>query len=514
MIVKIHADGGHSFKCLTEYLVKDEARVDFVDTRNLITQNPYTAARVMAATAMNQAELKKAAGIKNTGRKSKRGAVFHFTLSWEDEEAKNRNLDRWEVERAVDTLLEQLGAKKKIRSQYADEHQILMVRHNDKDHSHVHVVVNNVHPEHGVMLPDNHNFLKTSTWALKYERESGRIYCPERAINWKARNRHQYVRYREDTRKEWEAKKQTSNDNRPALDKTIAENKKKDADIYQKRRDQKQRHQEQWDKLSYDNKARLADIEAKANRNIGQALAKVREEFRPLWKEHFIEQELDLEQFTTDEQNFIGRVKNRVKSIDFKGIFTAGERRKAISQAFDAFASSGVRLEAFKKREKAKERQLETRQKEAEAKVILPHQEARKAAIKENREVFSKQRFDLILTQHMEKAALKGKWRERNRQRKASYRRHATKYTNEQAEQLAKAQEVVKSIEAKKTRAKVKREKLDQKRKPKQVMKDKLFREKAKDPKLAKAEERLKIAEQFKDKAEKKKRTRKRSRRH
>lgn len=500
MIVKFHASGGHSFKSLTEYLVKDESRVEFTETRNLITENPYTAARVMAATAMNQKELKTAAGIKNTGRKPG-GAVVHFTLSWKDEEGENRNLDQRHVSGAVDTVLAQLGAKKKQRTQYADEHQVLMVQHNDKDHSHVHVVVNRVHPEHGVMLPDGNNYLKVSQWALKYERETGRIYCPQRAVNWQARNRREYVRHKEDTRKEWEAKKQVSNDNRSKLDETIRGNRKKDMAIYRKGRDLKKSHQDQWHRLSEANKARIADIETQAKQDIAKAVYETRKTFRSRWEERFNDQEAATSKFSEDEKSFLGRAKNSVKAIDFKALLAAGERRKAISGAFDAFASTGARQEAFKRQEAAKDAQLESEQKKAEKQATLPHQDRRSKSLAENRERFASERESLILLQRMETAAFRSEWKHRNQQRTSSYRSHATMYVNERAAALAQAQDKLSAIRAIKAKA-------ENPVSPKQDMQSKAKRENSasshsikNNSKAQEAYEKLKSIEEFKKKA-------------
>lgn len=497
MIVKFHASGGHSFKSLTEYLVKDESRVEFTETRNLITDNPYTAARVMAATAMNQKELKTAAGIKNTGRKPG-GAVVHFTLSWKDEEGENRNLDQRHVSGAVDTVLAQFGAKKKQRTQYADEHQALMVQHNDKDHSHVHVVVNRVHPEHGVMLPDGNNYLKVSQWALKYERETGRIYCPQRAVNWQARNRHEYVRHREDTRKEWEAKKQASNDSKARVEETVEGNRKKDAAIYQKKRDLKARHRKQWQELSEANKERIATIEAEAKQDIARAIHETRRMFRPRWEARFNEQEAATQEFQKDEQSFIGRTKNRIKAIDFKALLQAQERKKAISEAFNVFSSSGARRDVFKRQEAAKDAQLAKEQQQAEKEAALPFHDRRTQALAGNRERFAGERSSLILSQGMENAAFKGQWKNRNQERTASYRVHATEYTNGRAAELAEAQEMLRSIEKQKEAVK-----------PAQAMKSKIERETSPlpassvkgDPEKQELYDMLSAIEEFKKKA-------------
>ena len=134
----------------------------------------------MAAVALDQGRLKTEAGIKNTGRKSK-NHVLHYTLSWAEDQQPSRE----EMMRAVNGSLGVLGEKagkkggrkgkagrEAVRDQFATEHQVLVVAHEDTDEPHVHVVVNRVHPEHGVMLPTSQDFKRLSRWAEKYEREN------------------------------------------------------------------------------------------------------------------------------------------------------------------------------------------------------------------------------------------------------------------------------------------------------------------------------------------------------
>ncbi|MCI0658386.1 MAG: relaxase/mobilization nuclease domain-containing protein, partial [Acidobacteria bacterium] len=83
MVPKLHAKGT-SFKGAAAYLLHDKGRaktaqrVAWVEMRNLITDDPHVAWRVMAATAMDQDRLKELAGVKNTGRKSS-ASVLHLT---------------------------------------------------------------------------------------------------------------------------------------------------------------------------------------------------------------------------------------------------------------------------------------------------------------------------------------------------------------------------------------------------------------------------------------------------
>jgi len=113
MVPKLHPKGS-SFKGAAAYLLHDKGRASsaerlaWVETRNLATNEPEVAWRVMAATAMDQARLKEAAGIKKTGRKSKK-SVLHFSLSWHEEEGEL--LSREEMLRAASGAIAALGGE-------------------------------------------------------------------------------------------------------------------------------------------------------------------------------------------------------------------------------------------------------------------------------------------------------------------------------------------------------------------------------------------------------------------
>jgi hypothetical protein len=111
---------GHSFKGSMAYYLHDKRqegdaqhpqtaeRVAWTETRNLPTDGPQTAMRIMIATASQADELKAAAGIKSTGRKATAGPVFAFSLAWHPSES--AALDRAEMTRAADHALQVLGA--------------------------------------------------------------------------------------------------------------------------------------------------------------------------------------------------------------------------------------------------------------------------------------------------------------------------------------------------------------------------------------------------------------------
>ncbi|MGB5524789.1 MAG: TraI/MobA(P) family conjugative relaxase [Polyangiales bacterium] len=77
--------------------------------------------------------LVEAANAQNTRAGSDR--TYHLVISLHPED---RSLDAKELRRVVENLVETLGFS---------GHQYIAARHNDKDHEHVHVAINKIHPE-------------------------------------------------------------------------------------------------------------------------------------------------------------------------------------------------------------------------------------------------------------------------------------------------------------------------------------------------------------------------------
>ncbi len=115
---------GSGFGGLTRYLFTGDrdqpnpARVAWTSTRNLAVDSPHEAAYIMRATA-------------ELGRTDQ--PVYHLSISIHPDESLTRA--QWET--VADNALFRLGLS---------DHQALIVAHNDKDHQHIHIVVNRVHP--------------------------------------------------------------------------------------------------------------------------------------------------------------------------------------------------------------------------------------------------------------------------------------------------------------------------------------------------------------------------------
>ncbi len=166
--------GGASFKGAAAYYLHDKEaetkeRVAWTETMNLITSDQQKAARVMAATAMAQNELKIEAGIKATGRKLEK-PVYVYSLSWHPDERPDKA-----------TMVE--AARESLQALGVEDRQALIVCHNDEPHHHVHVIVNRVSMDDGRAANMRSDHLKLSRWAESWEKRHGKIWCEARVQN-------------------------------------------------------------------------------------------------------------------------------------------------------------------------------------------------------------------------------------------------------------------------------------------------------------------------------------------
>jgi hypothetical protein len=121
------SSSSRSFAALGKYLVVgrdevEEGRVAWTSARNLPTSEPELGAKIMRATAAQNVRVSQ--------------PVYHLALSFDPRDV----VDRQAMERVADRVLEELKLK---------EHQAVIVAHGDRAHSHVHILVNRVHPETG-----------------------------------------------------------------------------------------------------------------------------------------------------------------------------------------------------------------------------------------------------------------------------------------------------------------------------------------------------------------------------
>lgn len=270
MIVRILSSGS-SFKGLATYLTHDpEAktadRVGWAHTLNLAHDDALSAVDEMYWTARNAELLKQEAGIRAGGRATE-NPVKHLSLNWSPEDHPTRD---HMVEATEDFL----------RHMKWQDHQALLVAHEDKAHPHVHVMLNIIHPETGLRLDDGFERRRAQAWALEYEREQGNIRCE---------NRLKDVHEREDspTRPAWMAFQ--------AQQKSFEENEKilaaQRVDFDPEPENSESRQAREWkilkeiqreERLGFfaDGKQAFSDLRLSIYRE-------VREEFRPQWAEYY-----------------------------------------------------------------------------------------------------------------------------------------------------------------------------------------------------------------------------------
>jgi hypothetical protein len=239
------AAGGRSFKGAVLYYTHDKRRkgeavrlttdrVAWVETVNLPTGGPERAWRIMAHTAMMADEIKAAAGIKATGRKLK-NPVFAYSLAWHP------------GERPTKAQMMQ-AARSSLEAQGLEEHQALIVCHGDEPQAHVHIIVNRVHPATGKAATLSNSKLKLSQWAEGYERERGKVFCPQRVRNNARRSRGEFVRHPRTPRPVFEFNRATGNDHLGAVFAATAQ-RQQDAHLHETGRTMRRSHARQWREL-------------------------------------------------------------------------------------------------------------------------------------------------------------------------------------------------------------------------------------------------------------------------
>lgn len=393
------AKAGHSFNGAFAYYLHDKRqegeqvhpttadRVAWTDTRNLASDNTTTAKRVMIETARQADELKATSGVKNTGRKST-AHVYAYSLAWHPDEAEG--LTRAEMVRAVDSSLEIIGAK---------DHQAVIVCHMERNHPHVHVILNRVHPETGKMLTTSNDRLKLSKWANEYERERGRIVTPKREEKRQLQEQFDQVQrqaYAQEKRAQAaQTKPQT-----------------KAAQLAQAGQAQKARHREEWDNLSASYKAAKDRAFAARRLEIARAVALHKDECKPIWRAYFLEQRKEESAFTRREKTLSGVITNALDATTHQ--IKSGQlgNRGALSAMFSNVLSSQARKAAFEARQSMTRQELAGRLKSILDRDIESIKQQRTAGLAAARSGFDQARIALIARQDAERQQIRDQWRD------------------------------------------------------------------------------------------------------
>jgi hypothetical protein len=293
--------GGRSFRGAALYYLHDKRRegeaerftsdrVEWVETVNLPTGGPERAWRIMAHTALAQAELKAAAGIKATGRKLSK-PVFAYSIAWHPGERPTKA----EMREA---------ARASLVAQGLEEHQAIILCHGDEPQAHVHIIANRVHPATGKAATLSNSKLKLSEWAEAYERKRGKVYCPRRVENNARRSRGEFVRHPRTPRPVFEFNRATGNDHLGAVFAATAQ-RQQDAHLHEIERTMKRSHARQWRELRQLYRDRdtgeFREEFLKACAALRDTQARQREELRTAWETRNIERSAALAPFADHE---------------------------------------------------------------------------------------------------------------------------------------------------------------------------------------------------------------------
>lgn len=419
MVPKIIAKGT-SFKGAAQYLLHDKGtletseRVTWTEVRNLMSDDPEMAWRIMAATAMDQSRLKENAGVPNTGRKSNK-SVLHFSLAWHPEEAES--LTREEMIQAADDAIKAIGA---------DSRQLLIVAHDDEDHPHLHILCNRVSPENGVMLSSSNDRLKLSEWAQQYEEERGKIYCEDRVSNNERRKEGEYVKgTRNQSRHVIEAArvvKSPSNDNTRVSDAVNAEQKAKDHSLAQYSREVAKKQKHAWGRLQSLHQQKKTTIAAKVLQSIKDMRQTLAEKYRPLRGDLKSQFHAELNSYDKRDQNIRGKLQNTWQAVNLAAqVRGKSKDGNTLSRIFRVLAKKDARREEVIKDQNYRKALLQREQKMEFQAEKAEMTKQRNIELDQMRSNFLSQREQLIEQQAKEKADLQTVWQEREKVRNSAF---------------------------------------------------------------------------------------------
>lgn len=201
MVPKLIASG-KSFKGLAMYLGHDPhaetaERVAWTHTLNCAFDDVASAVHEMLTTYEDADLLKAEAGVRGGGRSMER-PVKHLSLNFHPSETPTRE----QMIAAAQSFLTHMKWQ---------EHQAVIFCHDDKDHHHVHIMLNRVHPVTGLALDERYEHRRAQVWARTYERELGQDFCKERDKPAGKRKgsvpRPAWMRMKEDTERELAAER-------------------------------------------------------------------------------------------------------------------------------------------------------------------------------------------------------------------------------------------------------------------------------------------------------------------
>ncbi|MBL4808236.1 MAG: relaxase/mobilization nuclease domain-containing protein [Rhodobacteraceae bacterium] len=428
VVVNPSSQAGHSFKGLHAYCNHDKdrantsERVDWVSTRNVGVEDPDDAWKIMLSTARSQNDLKRQSGIR-IGKPPKDGAVMHVIMSFDVDEPQ----DREAMQTAADSLLASLGTDpaktrkdvhaKPKRRQFADEHQTVMYAHSDTGNTHLHLMVNRIHPQTGVVLPTNNDYKKAQSWALGYSKEHGTAdKTPARQDIKKRRDDGELVNGQKRKSRAAYDRDQAiggvANDN-DRLKAFKAEQQQKDTDLGVRVRRLARKQATDWNRLIEDHRQRKSDLSRQLQSQINKAKAAAKKDFRPQLDQLNIRQKAERKTFEAMENSFFGRAANAFKALRVTRESIGGNETGLINRTFKVATDAGVRKQYFAATQERARKLVESEQALQAQQSTEMLKTAQATNFAENRAYLEAERRSLKSQQAEEAQQLKEDWKKR-----------------------------------------------------------------------------------------------------
>lgn len=423
------ATRGTSFVGASKYYLHDKKRegeksrttterVEWTHTRNVMFDDPKGAINVMHATAEAKENLKRSAGVALTGNKSK-GDVMTFSLSWSPEE--HGQIDKAEMLRAVDTSLKALGAQ---------DHQAVVVAHNDEPHPHCHVILNLVNPINGKNLQQSYTRKKLDTWAYEYRKERGedKKYCPDRT------KKHEAIEARKRGEKPEFVKGTKAQFNKSAFASDVKETakvasvkdienlkttqKEKDAELSKFGKTQAQAHKAEWSVLSHNYSQHKAKILKEIKAEKKRVKDEIFEQGKPYYSEMKKAQDAELNAFNLREKRVMGKLNNMVSAIVHTRRLGREENKNVVAKMFSTLSSKEERKKWIEAKHSKQIKEFKRDQKAQTTTATDNINNRQKTRLKSAYEGFGRNREMLIDKQKGENQDLKDRWNLRGVERK------------------------------------------------------------------------------------------------
>ena len=421
---------GRSFKGLAQYCLHDvdrrgADRVAFTETRNLGTEDPQVAWRIMAARHYLQDDLKEQAGVGRGGAKDGK-PVGHLLISWKKDEADSEQLNRQGMIQAAQGALRAIGAQ---------DHQALIIGHDDTEHPHCHIIINLI-GEDGRLKKNWKEREKLSRFALEREKAvHGEAVVKQREKNWLDREAGETpAPVRKKQRHLYELDKAAAQC--PETAQFARRHRAQLAELERAKAALQQRQRRQHALLQEMAQLRQQQIAQDTQQRLRRSKGDIRQAHQQPWRDLLDLQSQQRQRFEENERNLKGSLANAMRLINWKQLLRRRDHLQELRlrDAFDLLTSETVRREALRTRQEDDRQRLraeQRRQEEEQAATLLQDQQER---LRQERQRLLRTREALNARQQRAREQLKQQQQVLTRERNDALKQHHARQLQQQRE--------------------------------------------------------------------------------